>query len=231
VLPIVLVAVAAVSVKLSTVQSISATIAGCGGAFLLSQLARDAGKKGEKALFERWGGMPSVAILRHRDSRLDTITKARYHKNLTKLVQGVKAPTAAEEEANPSSSDQTYTAWSTYLRVATRDTKKYPLVFKELVNYGYRRNLWGLRRMGTITSACASGIGGLWLYLQYTRTGSISQELLGACMVSLLFLSLWAFRFSSDWVRIPADAYAERLVEAIDTIDAKPSKANKAAAR
>src|SRR5713101_427338 len=117
-----------VSAKLSSLESISAAIVGCGGAFLLSQLARDAGKKGEKALFAKWGGLPSVAIFRHSDSRLDSITKARYHKKLSALVPGVKAPSAEEERADPAAAEQVYTAWSMYLRVNTRDTKKYLLL-------------------------------------------------------------------------------------------------------
>ena len=54
--PIVVTGMAIVSLKLSALQSLAATLVGCGGAFLLSQLARDAGKKGEPALFERWAG-------------------------------------------------------------------------------------------------------------------------------------------------------------------------------
>jgi hypothetical protein len=42
-----------------------------------------------------------------------------------------------------------------------------------------------------------------------------------AFVVALLFLSLWLFRFTSDWVRIPAIAYAERLAESVETMDLK----------
>ena len=37
----------------------------------------------------------------------------------------------------------------TSLREATRDTSRFPLVFAENANYGFRRNLWGLRPIGT----------------------------------------------------------------------------------
>jgi hypothetical protein len=142
------------SMKLSVLESLGATIGGCGGIFLLSQLARDAGKNGEKALFESWGGTPSVAIFRHRDTRLDSITKARYHKTLTALVKGTKAPSVEDERVAPAAADLVYTSWSSYLRVRARDdAKKYPLVLQENINYGYRRNLWGLRTVGIITSS------------------------------------------------------------------------------
>ncbi len=40
-------------------------------------------------------------------------------------------------------------------------------------------------------------------------------------LVSQLFLSLWLFRFSPDWVRVPANAYAERLAESLETMGGK----------
>src|SRR5258708_10800954 len=135
-MPLVYAAFGLISVKPSLLQSLGAVFAGCGGAFLLSQLARDAGRKSEKALFAKWGGIPSVAIFRHRDTRLDSITKARYHKKLATLVTGVKAPSIEDEQSNATATDEIYAAWSTYLRVSTRDATKYSLLFKENVNYG-----------------------------------------------------------------------------------------------
>lgn len=221
--PVLVTVIAIASAKLSALQSLSAAIVGCGGAFLLTQLARDAGKNGEKALFEKWSGLPSVAIFRHRDTRLDTITKARYHKKLVTLVKGAKAPSVEDEEADPAGADQVYAAWSTYLRVNTRDTKKFPLLFQELVNYGYRRNVWGLRTFGIVVSGLSCAVAAGRLYQIYAATGDVGEEIAGAFAFALVFLSLWIFRFSSDWVRIPADAYAERLAETVDVIGGKTS--------
>ncbi len=214
------------SAKLSTLESLGAAAVGCGGAFLLTQLARDAGKKREKPLFDAWGGMPSIAIFRHRDSRIDPITKARYHSRLAALVKGAKAPTPKEETADPTGSDQVYSAWSSYLRVHTRDTKKYPLLFQENVSYGYRRNVYGLRPTALIVSALSFAVGAAWLYYRHSVAATITPESVGALGCVLVILLLWAFRFTRDWVRIPADVYAERLVEAIDSMgsDTQPSK-------
>src|SRR5438105_13215962 len=88
----VLVTFIAISANRPTLEFLVTTIAGGGCAFLLSKLARDAGGNGEKALIEKWAGLPSVAIFRHRDTRLDPITKARYHRKLATLVKGAKAP-------------------------------------------------------------------------------------------------------------------------------------------
>jgi hypothetical protein len=227
VIPVVVTGIAVVAKKLSSLESVGAAIVGCGGAFLLSQLARDAGKKGEKALFAKWGGLPSVAIFRHSDSRLDSITKARYHKKLSALVRGAKAPSVEEERADPAAADQVYTAWSTYLRVNARDTKKYFLLFQENVNYGYRRNVWGLRPIGIIATTLCCTIAAAWSYDLYRGTGKIRGEIIATLALALFFLLLWIFRFSSAWVRIPADAYAERLAETVETFGGKASAAKK----
>jgi hypothetical protein len=216
--PVVVTVLAVLPTRLSALQSVATVVAGCGGMYLLSQLARDAGKKSEKTLFERWGGMPSVAVFRHRDTRLDRITKARYHKKMATLVKEAKAPSGAVEQANSAAADEVYAAWSTYLRVHTRDTKKFPLLFQELVSYGYRRNLWGLRFIGIITSAVSGIIAAAVCYQRFRPTGSISEEIAGAGILAIVFLLMWLFRFSADWVRIPADAYAGRLVESIDSM-------------
>jgi hypothetical protein len=208
-------------VKLSAAQSLAVVIVGCGGTFLLAQLARDAGKKREQGLFASWDGMPSVTIMRHRDTRIDPITKARYHKKLGALVKGAKPPSPAEEEADHAGADGIYQAWSTYLRVSTRDTKKYALLFNENVSYGYRRNLWGLRPWGIITSTLSCLIATSWCIREYRASADISIELLAATALALIFLVLWVFRFTSTWVRVPADAYAERLAEAVDTLGGK----------
>jgi len=170
--------------------------------------------------------MPSVSIFRHRDTRLDSITKARYHKLLSAQVNGTKAPTIGEEQENPALADGIYKAWSHYLRVNTRDTKKFSLLFHENVNYGYRRNTWGLRPIGiSISLLCTISSGARLWYIPNT-TGQLGQEIMGALGLSILFVALWLFRFTTDWVRVPADAYAERLAESVENI-CKPSDAKK----
>jgi hypothetical protein len=223
--PMVVSWVTLVSANFTVIQSLAPMLVGGGGAFLLSQLARDAGKKAEKKLFERWGGLPSVAIFRHRDSRLDSVTKTRYHKKLAGLVKEARAPTPEQEQEDPAAADATYLAWSKYLRVNTSDTKKFALLFQENVSYGYRRNVWGLRAIGIIVSLL-SGVGcGARLYFLHLSTGKINDAVAGAGAFAIIMILLWLFRFTVDWVRVPADAYAERLAESVEILDSKtPTK-------
>lgn len=226
--PAVITGVSLFSTKLSGLQSLVAALFGFGGAFLLTQLARDAGKNREPDLYQLWGGMPSISIFRHAHKRLDSVTKARYHEKLATLVNGAKAPSPEEEKADPAAADEVYSAWSHYLRSNTRDTKKYSLLFQENVSYGYRRNVWGLRPIGIAVSLLCAVVAGGHLWFTHKGTGQIDQELVGAGVVSLIFLSLWLFRFTSEWVRVPANAYAERLAECLETIgDNAPAEKSK----
>ena len=225
--PVVLTGAAMFSTKLGGLQSLGVSIVGFGGAFLLAQLARDSGKGREPSLYQAWGGMPSVLVFRHGHRRIDPITKSRYHKQLSTLVEGTKAPSAEDELADPIAADQVYAAWSHFLRASTRDTKKFPLLFQENVSYGYRRNVWGLRWIGiTLCSLCVVG-NGVRLEIIHRSTMNISEQIAGALVVSLIFLLLWLFRFTSKWVRIPAEAYAERLAESVDTLSLKQTVGEK----
>jgi len=219
--PVIGTGVALLTAKFNMLQSLAAGVVSCGGAFLLTQLARDAGKKHETALFAKWGGLPSIAIFRHSDPRLDSITKARYHKKMAGLVKEAKAPTPEQELADPAAADAVYAAWSKYLRVNTRDTKKFALLFQENVAYGCRRNLWGLRPLGITASILSLLVCGLRLCFIHSSTGEIDESLAGAAVFAAVMLVLWLFQFNSDWVRVPADAYAERLAESTETMGVK----------
>jgi len=217
--PIVFVLVAMLSTKQSTLESLLAAAVGFGGVFLLTQLARDRGKRREKQLFAKWGGLPSIAIFRHRNGTLDSITKTRYHKKLADLVKEAKAPTTEEEQANPTAADAAYAAWSHYLRVNTRDRKRFPLLFQENVNYGYRRNVWGLRPLGIVVCSLTSLIAAVHLYFVHRSTGHWDGATVAAGAFSGILLWFWIFRFSANWVRVPADAYAARLAECVEQLD------------
>jgi hypothetical protein len=87
--------------------------------------------------------------------------------------------------------------------------------------------VWGLRPWGITISALAAVLAGSVAYVRYRSTGTLGEELVGAAALALVFLLLWAFRFTADWVRIPADAYAERLAETVESMGSKPATAEK----
>jgi hypothetical protein len=130
----------------------------CGFGVLLAHFGRDAGKRKEPWLFQQWGGKPTTQLLRHRNNQLDGHTKARYHGKLERLLPDIPVPSTRKESANQDAADQVYTAWAKYLIEKTRDTKRFSLIFKENVSYGFRRNLWGWKTLGVFLSLGSLGL-------------------------------------------------------------------------
>jgi hypothetical protein len=177
---------------------------------LVNQIGRDKGKLKEGWLYEQWGGKPTTVMMRHRDSPLDPRVLERLHAALAQAT-GVAAPSKRKEAGNPADADKVYEEYARYLRDLTRDKEKYPRVFDELVNYGFRRNLWGLKPVGIPLAAAAAvaAITAAWWH-----HGKDHQPLAGAAAaVPLIMLALWVFWIKPAWVRIAAQAYAERLIE------------------
>ncbi len=132
---------------------------------------------------------------------------------------GLPAPTPNEEQADPETADALYEAFTRHLRNATRDAKKHRLVFAENVNYGFRRNVWGMRPAG-ITLAVLGVLAGITAIVTNANapTATMAAPIIAA-FLNVGLLVFWIFRFTPDWVRIAAEAYAERLLE---TAEAPP---------
>lgn len=192
-----------------------------GFTFLLAQVGRDRGKQIEPALWVSWGGKPTTQLLRHANTR-NRATLERYHAALARVL-GRQLPTEEAERNAPVEADELYDAAVTVLRNNTRDAKRYPLVFRENVNYGFRRNLYAMRCVGLFIAALAviaSGSSAVIL----TNAGGISPFAWTCTAINALLLALWIFRFNSTWVRLPAFAYAERLLETCEGIGVNSGK-------
>lgn len=64
-----------------------------GGAAWLTQIGRERGKKQERKLYHHWGGMPSVALLRHRDTGISAITKNGITRSFRRMYPISESPT------------------------------------------------------------------------------------------------------------------------------------------
>lgn len=197
---------------------VGAIVSTLGLAFIMDQIGRDQGKQKETRLFLLWGGKPTTRILRHRESTLDPVTLKRYHTRLAEFVQGIRMPTPEEEAADPIAADSVYESCAAYLRQNTRG-KDFPLVYQENTNYGFRRNLWGMKPSG-ITLAIVGTIGCATLAAWYFLVGKNEWLVAAICaVVCIVMFVLWTFRFTPSWVRIPAEEYARQLAAACDSID------------
>jgi len=189
--------------------------------FFLARIARDRGAKLQPSLYELWGGPPTTRILRHRDSTLDPLTKARYKASLAKAT-GMEFPTPEVEQLSPDQADQVYGSAIRALLEQRRD-KKHRLIFLENCNYGFARNLLGIKSLG-MSLATVSVLADIWLYL----TKGLSPALLIAAMTSLAVLLLLPLFVNRGFVERSANAYAEALLRSCEPgtprAPAKPRK-------
>ena len=86
----------------------------------------------------------------HGDRNIDRLTKVRYHAFLSDRIDGWSAPSQVDEAQDPVTAELVYDSAVRWLREMTRDRKRYGLVFKENVSYGFRRNLYGLILLGSL---------------------------------------------------------------------------------
>jgi hypothetical protein len=134
-------------------------------------------------------------------------------------MKDVKLPSADQEAANPDASDNLYEACCAFLREKTRDSQIFNLIFEENCNYGFRRNLWGMKPIAlTLALLSLAAIVAVPICESSAQTGRhLGLVALTGSLDALLLLG-WVFMFKPDWVRIPAEAYAERLLEACERL-------------
>jgi hypothetical protein len=220
-LPIIIIGVSYSIEYDSLIQTISSLGITSALLYFFSNLGRDNGKLKEPKLWSKWGGMPTVQLLSFKNEEIDPITKRKYHKILLELSP-IEDKGLNFETTDIHLVSNIYEYWTTFLISRTRNTKKFPLIFKENISYGFRRNLWGLKNISILFLIIS--ISGNILY-QFLVVGS--KNLLDfpiSFFISELFmiiiLLIWIFRINSEWIRIPAFAYAERLLESVEEIKA-----------
>jgi len=181
--------------------------------FLFSQIGRDKGKKLENEMWEKWEGTPSTQILRFSNDTIDLHTKRRYHNFLKEKTKIGNELTEEFETENLIDADSIYTSWSKYLISKSRDTKKYNLLFQENTNYGFRRNLLGLKPIA-IAIIILLIIGSLgYSYFISNFKFVFSQEILLTGIVLLLSLLFWLLIVNEKWIKYVAFEYAKRLMD------------------
>ncbi|MCU7936850.1 MAG: hypothetical protein KZQ99_18585 [Candidatus Thiodiazotropha sp. (ex Dulcina madagascariensis)] len=197
-----------------------------GGSILLTQLGRERGKKIEHELYDTWGGKPSVALVRHRDKRLNSLTKLRYRRFLQENVPHFELPSREDEGENPTAADDMYQAATDWLLSKTRDKAKYHLIFEENMNYGYRRNLYALKPIALILDF----ILGTYLFIvAAVRESFLADDILQsltqidsyiyiAFAVVILHVLAMIFIVIKAWVKTTADAYGQQLLAACDIL-------------
>lgn len=196
----------------------SFTLVPLGLGMLFSQVGRDLGFKKQSQLWDKWGGCPTIQRLRHCNSEINPKLRDRHHRKLKSLVPDLFIPSKEEEEKDPVVADQIYDVGMRYLMSQTRDRKQYPLIFKENVSYGFRRNLWALKPFGIAFNILCIGSASAYIWHGWKVSHSISPEHLVVGLLSLGFVIFWLVWITHSWVRIPSEAYAIQLLEACEQL-------------
>jgi len=212
-------------------SSVASVLFASGVAFVLSRLVREAGKKLEAPLFESWGGAPTTQLLRHRDSRIDPVSKERFHTILSKSI-GKPFPSPGRENEDPIAADAIYDAATVWLRGQTRDTKRFPLVFKENISYGFHRNALGIRYLGAlvalvcilVTVSASSVVDTKPPYLLISKLQHLKPEIWISFLVAATMLVIWVFMLGKTAVRNAAFSYSARLLESCDLLGKAPKR-------
>ena len=126
---------------------------------------------------------------------------------------------------SPKKADDAYEAAIARLRELTREVEKYPLVFKENVSYGFRRNLWALKPTGIFLSIGSSLACTAKIVYTSLREWDFESHSVISLVLSVVFLVCWLVVIRRSWVRLPAFEYAKRLLGAsFLLVDSKAQK-------
>lgn len=189
--------------------------------FFLAKIARELGKKQQKFLLKEWDGFPSTTVLKHSDQTLDDSTKKRYHQYINNNVDGVQLPTSEEELQKKSDHyDNEYNSAVKWLLEKTRDNKKYHLLYQDNINYGFSRNMLGIKPLGILFSLLSLGINVLGIFQKYQFTFvEIPLKVYISFLIGIFFLFLWTTFVNKKWVKSTAEAYARTLLSSCEEIN------------
>ena len=179
--------------------------------YAAGQFAAEFGKRLESGLWRKWDGPPTTRFLRHGDGEFNPATRARIHAELSRM--GLAVPTREEQDRDGAASDVHWEACTEELIRRTRDRVRFPLVFEGLVQYGYRRNLLGLKCLGLPLSVAGFAVCSwrVWLTAPETPGAAVAAS---ASVLCLGLIYIWVVWVRERTVAVAANRYARYLLEA-----------------
>lgn len=184
----------------------------------LSHFVRYRGKIAEKKLYASWGGKPTTSMLRQSNTVIDKVTKQRYYDFFRENINGWFPPLPEIESRNSDEADVFYESAVRWLLEKTRDTKKYRLLFKENISYGFRRNCYGIKWYSVILSLASililiSDIA----FPNFIEAQTNLDLSLTVVALSTVLLIWWTLLVNSGWVKDSSESYAIRLLSSCES--------------
>lgn len=182
---------------------------------MATRFARSIGYARQESLYAAWGGKPTTAMLRLRDSRLNPQTKLIYRDRLRQLGDKFPIPSEEEEALDPAGADIKIDAAMAEVRKRVKE-RGLKAVQRENINYGAARNAFGLKPFGL--GACILAIFGLGGTVLIRVKPSLTPADIVVAMSIAVIAAVWVFACTSNRVRPHAEAYALALFEAINIV-------------
>lgn len=194
------------------VAGVSSLLVAIGGPMVLASFVRDRGAEIEPGLYEKWGGPPTRRFLRLAGDEQASAQVAAWRAGVERAT-GQALPDRRAERANSAKADQALDVVVARVRTLTRDRVKHPLLFHENCNYGFWRNLRGMRWIGlSIAVVCQ-----LAILVAVIAGVEVDRGVVLASMVNAAFALLWLFLPTEAAVRRASERYARQLLDsAID---------------
>ncbi len=202
--------------QIPAVSYVTGTLALAGvGPVLIAGAVRNFGKAAEKQLWDNWGGPPTTAWLR-LDAPSDDEAQRQLWRSAVEAVSGVSLLPLRAERRDRVKADNAIKLATKCVRDRTRNKEKFALLFNENRNYGYERNIYGLRwaaRGISLLSAIALASYMKWLAPVADRPQVSAGNLLSlaACLFCLVG---WFLLPSKKRVQDAANRYANELLHA-----------------
>ncbi len=178
--------------------------------YAFADMARRYGRKVEMKL----GTRTTPELLYRNNTVIDEPLKARYRPFLAKMIDGT-VPTEEEERTDPQNANRFYNGAATWLREHTRDHKKFNLLFNELVSYGFRRNLLGVKPISlalnvVVLAASVAILHFHWAYFEaLTDVDAKIWTVIGVALLHSLYMS---FGVNKAAVIEASEAYGRQLI-------------------
>lgn len=182
-------------------------------------LARKAGHRVQDGLYDRWDSAPTTQRLRF-DARVSPEEIARRHNRIQHVLgDAVSLPDAAAELADPAGSDLRYADAVRRLRGKMRNHSRLELLNTENRNYGFARNLLGLKPLGAGSAWLSLGVAVVVSVATAVRDGNVMAATLTPLPIVVSLIALVSWRtVDADYVRPSAEAYADAVIEALDML-------------
>lgn len=189
----------------SAISTMIGLVITAGAPVLLMDFVRNRGLTVQERLYRQWGGAPTTQLLRLTESKSSPTRRDHWRERITTRAS-VDLPTAQEETADPTRADEKYGIATTWAREQTREN---PVVLEENRNYGFHRNLLGMRSLGV----SLSGLSVVMAAVAVLNTET-SGSMLVAASINLAMLVFWIVYPSESRVEVAAFRYATRLFDA-----------------